>query len=139
MKKFLKNSLIVGMAVGAFIIGSKITRAQPYFTNNSPQSGAYQYNQNYVQPLQPSKTLAQQYQAGILAGSFAPAPWFFLTNSFPTNIYTTAPVITAIGSGSASQMVCSTNEVTVVSSSATNFILQCSVTNQTVYWESVGH
>ena len=136
MKKLFK---IGATAVATITTGAFFVSAQPYFTNNSPQSGAYQYNQNYSQPLQPGKTLAQQYQAGILAGSFAPAPWFFLTNSFPTNIYTTAPVITAIASGSASQMVCSTNEVTVVSSSATNFILQCSVTNQTVYWESIGH
>jgi hypothetical protein len=139
MKNLLKTFLFAGAALGALIIGSNIVMCQPYFTNSAPQSGAYQYNQNYAQPLQPGKTLAQQYQAGILAGSFAPAPWFFLTNSFPTNVYTTAPVITAIGSGSASQTVCSTNEVTVVSSSTTNFILQCSVTNQTVYWESIGH
>jgi hypothetical protein len=136
MKKLLKH---VASAAAAIFAGALAASAQPYYTNSSPQSGAYQYNQNYAQPLQPSRTLAQQYQAGIQAGSFAPAPWFFLTNSFPTNIYTTAPIVTANGSGSASQTVCSTNVITIVSSSPTNFVLQCSVSNQIVYWEAIGH
>lgn len=139
MKKFLKNSLITGAALAALIMGGSTAKCQPYYTNSSPQAGAYQYNQNWVQPLQPSVTLSKQYQAGILTGSIAPAPWFLLTNSFSTNVYTTAPVITANGSGSTSQAVCATNVVTVVSTSTTNFVLQCAVTNQTVYWEAVGH
>ena len=139
MKKLLKNSLTAGAALAALIIGGSNAKCQPYYTNNAPQAGAYQYNQNWAQPLQPSVTLSKQYQAGIQAGTIAPAPWFLLTNSFSTNIYTTAPVITANGSGSGSQSVCATNVVTVVSTSTTNFVLQCAVTNQTVFWEAVGH
>jgi hypothetical protein len=143
MKKNLKNLMVIRVAccvIGAcFILAGRDASAQPYFTNSSPQSGAYQYNQNYTQPLQPSLTLSKQYQAGILAGTIAPTPWFLLTNSFSTNIYTMAPVITANGSSSASQTVCSTNVVTIVSASPTNFVLQTSVSNQTVYWEAVGH
>ena len=139
MKKIAKQSFIAAAAIAGFIIGDGDANCQPYFTNSSPQAGAYQYNQNYAQPLQPSKTLSQQYQAGILAGAFAPSQWYLLTNTFPTNIFTTAPIVTANGSGPTSQSVCSTNVVTVVSSSPTNFILQCSVNNQTVYWEAIGH
>ena len=122
-------------ASAAVLAGVIAATAQPYFTNSSPQAGAYQYNQNYTQPLQPSKTLAQQYQAGILAGTIAPAPFYLLTNSFSTNVYTTAPVITANASGTAT----GTNFVTVVSSSPTNFVLNTGVSNQTIYWQSVGH
>jgi hypothetical protein len=136
MKKILKQAAGVAAVI---LAGALVASAQPYFTNTSPQAGAYQYNQNYAQPLQPSKTLSQQYQAGILAGAFAPSQWYLLTNTFPTNIFTTAPIVTANGSGPTSQSVCSTNVVTVVSSSPTNFILQCSVNNQTVYWEAIGH
>lgn len=139
MKKIVKQSFIAAAAIAGFIIGGDAAKCQPYFTNSSPQTGAYQYNQSYAQPLQPSKTLAQQYQAGILAGSFTPSPWFFLTNTFPTNIYTTAPIINANGSGSASQAACATNIVTVLSVTPTNFVLQCSVSNQTVYWQAIGH
>jgi hypothetical protein len=139
MKNLLKNSLIAGAAFAVLLMGGRTAKCQPYLTNSSPQAGAYQYNQNWAQPLQPSLTLAKQYQAGILAGTLAPAPWFLLTNSFSTNLYTTAPVITANGSGSASQAVCATNVITVVSSSTTNFVLQCAVSNQTVYWQAVGH
>jgi hypothetical protein len=139
MKNLLKYSLVTGVAMAAFIMSGSTAKCQPYFTNTSPQAGAYQYNQNYVQPLQPSVTLSKQYQAGVLAGAFAPAPWFLLTNTFPTNIYTTAPIVTANGSGPTSQTVCSTNVVTVVSVTPTNFVLQCSVSNQTVYWEAIGH
>jgi len=138
MKTLLKHSLIAAAVMAAFIIGGRTAKCQPYFTNTSPQAGAYQYNQNYAQPLQPSKTLAQQYQAGVLAGSFAPSPWFFLTNTFPTNIYTTAPIITANGGGSTTALACETNVVTVYFSSPTNFILLCSVSNQVVYWQAIG-
>ncbi len=139
MKNLLKSSFIAGAALAAWMIGGSAARCQPYITNSSPQAGAYQYNQNWVQPLQPSLTLSKQYQAGILTGTIAPAPWFLLTNSFSTNIYTTAPVITANGSGTASQAACVTNVVTVVSTSTTNFVLQTAVTNQTIYWSAVGH
>ena len=133
------NALRAAILAACCGLGPIALQAQPYFTNSAPQSGAYQYNQNYTQPLKPSQTLAQQYQAGILAGTIAAAPTFLLTNSFSTNIYTTTPVVTANGSSSASQTVCSTNVVTIVSTSTTNFVLQTSVTNQTVYWISIGH
>lgn len=140
MKKLLKNSFIAVAALAIWMIGGGTTaRCQPYITNNLPQAGAYQYNQNWAQPLQPGLTLSRQYQAGILAGTIAPAPWFLLTNAFSTNLYTTAPVITANGSGTASQAACATNVVTVVSTSTTNFVLQCAVSNQIVYWQAVGH
>ncbi len=140
MKKLKTFNVLRAALIAACCgLGQIALHAQPYFTNSAPQSGAYQYNQNFVQPLQPSRTLGQQYQAGILTGTFTPAPWFLLTNSFSTNIYTTAPVVTANGSSSASQTVCSTNVVTIVSTSTTNFVLQTSVTNQTVYWMSIGH
>jgi hypothetical protein len=139
MKKLLKNSLMAGAILAALVMGGGLAKCQPYYTNSAPQAGAYQYNQNWAQPLQPSVTLSKQDQAGILAGAITPAPWFLLTNSFATNIYTTAPVITANGSGSGSQSVCATNVVTVVSASTTNFVLQCAVTNQTIYWEAIGH
>jgi hypothetical protein len=132
MKKLLKNA---ACAAAIILVGAFIASAQPYFTNSSPQSGAYQYNQSYTQPLQPSKTLAQQYQAGILAGTIAPAPFFLLTNSFTTNIYTTAPIITANPSGAAT----GSNFVTVVSSSVTNFVLDTGVSNQPIYWHAIGH
>ena len=139
MKNLLKKTLIAGAALAALVIGSGTAKCQPYITNSSPQAGAYQYNQNWAQPLQPSVTLSKQYQAGILTGAIAPAPWFLLTNSFATNLYTTAPVITANGSGTASQAVCATNVITVASTSTTNFVLQCAVSNQTVYWTAIGH
>ena len=139
MKNLLKNSLIAAAILAALRLGDSTAKCQPYITNSSPQAGAYQYNQNWAQPLQPSLTLSKQYQAGILAGTFAPAPWFLLTNTFSTNLYTTAPVVTANGSGSASQAACATNVVTVVSTSITNFVLQCAVSNQTVYWTATGH
>ncbi len=110
--------------MAALMFGGGTAKCQPYITNSSPQAGAYQYNQNWAQPLQ---------------GSIPPAPWFLLTNSFSTNLYTTAPVITANGSGSASQSVCATNVVTVVSTSTTNFVLQTAVTNQIIYWSAIGH
>jgi len=135
--KLALATMVLTCATAAFM--PREVKAQPYFTNSAPQAGAYQYNQNFTQLLQPSRTLAQQYQAGILAGTIAAAPTFLLTNSFSTNIYTTAPIVTANGSSSASQTVCSTNVVTIVSTSTTNFVLQTSVTNQTVYWMSVGH
>jgi hypothetical protein len=131
MKKLFKNTVCAAAIV---LAGALVAFAQPYFTNNSPQSGAYQYNQNYAQPLQPSKMLAQQYQAGILAGTIAPAPFFLLTNAFTTNIYTTAPVITANPSGTAT----GSNFVTVVSSTTTNFVLDTGVSNQVIYWQSIG-
>jgi hypothetical protein len=135
MKKIIKNNSAALLVLAAGLIGGAVAPAQPYFTNSNPQAGAYQYNQNYPQPLQPGKTLAQQYQAGILAGTIAPAPFYLLTNSFTTNIYTTAPVITANASGTAT----GTNFVTVASSTPTNFVLDTGVSNQPVYWESVGH
>lgn len=121
--------------MAALIIGGGIAKCQPYITNNAPQTGAYQYNQNWAQPLQPSLTLSKQYQAGILTGTIAPAPWFLLTNSFSTNLYTTAPVITANASASST----GTNFVTVVSVTTTNFVLGTGVTNQTIYWSAIGH
>jgi hypothetical protein len=132
MKKLFNSAVCAATII---LAGMVVTSAQPYFTNSSPQSGAYQYNQNYSQPLQPSKTLAQQYQAGILAGTIAPTPFYLLTNSFTTNIYSTAPVVTANGSGTAT----GTNIVTVVSSTTTNFVLDTGVSNQVIYWEAIGH
>lgn len=136
MKNIFNKSL---MAAAALMIVSSTVKCQPYYTNTSQGYGVQQYNNNYTQPLQPSKTLAQQYQAGILAGSIPPAPWFLLTNPFSTNIYTTAPVVTANAVGTFSQSVCSTNEICVLSSTTTNFILQTAVTNITVNWQAVGH
>lgn len=131
-----KLTLAATIITGAItLFASREAVAQPYFTYSNPQAGAYQYNQNYAQPLQPAKTLAQQYQAGILAGTIAPAPFYLLTNSFTTNIYTTAPTITANASGTAT----GTNFVTVVSSTVTNFVLDTGVSNQVIYWQSIGH
>src|ERR1700733_12414803 len=113
MKKLiLKNLNVLRLACCvAGILAVRDALAQPYYTNTSQGYGVQQYNNNYTQPLQPSKTLAQQYQAGILVGTIAPASWFLLTNSFTTNIYTTSPVITA----NASVPSVGTNFVTVVS------------------------
>jgi hypothetical protein len=137
MKKLiLKNLNVLRLAFfAAGIFASCGALAQPYYTNTSQGYGVQQYNNNWTQPLQPSKTLAQQYQAGILAGAIAPAPWFLLTNSFTTNIYTTTPVITA----NASAPSTGTNFVTVVSVTTSNFVLQTALTNQTIYWQAVGH
>jgi hypothetical protein len=138
MKKFIKQIQGKLMLAAAVMIGAAFAShvlAQPYITNSSPQAGAYQYNQNWAQPLQPSVTLSRQSQAGILAGTIAPAPWFLLTNSFSTNLYTTTPVITA----NASSPSTGTNFVTVVSVTTTNFVLQTGVTNQTIYWSAIGH
>lgn len=113
--------------------------AQPYYTNTSQGYGAQQYNNNYAQPLQPSKTLAQQYQAGILTGTIPPAPWSLLTNSFSTNLYTMAPVITANAVGTFTQGPLTTNCICVVTSTTAYFILQTSETNITVNWSAIGH
>ena len=136
MKKLKTFTVLrLALAAGCCGLGQSALHAQPYITNSSPQPGAYQYNQNFVQPLQPAKTLAQQYQAGILAGTIVPAPFYLLTNAFTTNIYTTAPIITANGSGTAT----GSNFVTVVSSTVTNFVLDTGVSNQVIYWQAVGH
>lgn len=132
MKKTLKNAVRVAITI---LAGAWFASAQPYYTNTSQGYGVQQYNNGWTQPLQPSKTLAQQYQAGILAGTIAPAPWFLLTNSFTTNIYTTSPVITA----NASVPSVGTNFVTVVSVTTSNFVLQTGLSNQAIYWQAVGH
>ena len=139
MKKILIKTLMPAAAMAAVLTAGNIAKCQPYYTNTSQGAGAQQYNNNYPQPLQPGKTLAQQYQAGILAGAIAPAPWYLLTNSFSTNIYTTPPVITANAAGAASQAACATNVVAVFSVTLTNFVLQTAVSNQTVYWQAIGH
>jgi len=139
MKKILFQTLMAAAAAAALLTAGSVANGQPYYTNTSQGYGVQQYNNNYTQPLQPGKTLAQQYQAGILAGTLAPAPWYFLTNSFSTNIYTTPPVVTANAAGAASQAACSTNVVTVFSVTATNFVLQTAVSNQAVYWQAIGH
>jgi hypothetical protein len=137
MKKLvLKKLNALGLACfTAGILAGCDVLAQPYYTNTSQGYGVQQYNNNWTQPLQPSKTLAQQYQAGILAGTIAPAPWFLLTNSFTTNIYTASPVVTA----NASAPSIGTNFVTVASVTTSNFVLQTALTNQTIYWQAVGH
>ena len=132
MKKTFKNVVCTAVTI---LTGAWLASAQPYYTNTSQGYGVQQYNNGWTQPLQPSKTLAQQYQAGILAGAITPEPWFLLTNSFTTNIYTTAPVITA----NASAPSVGTNFVTVVSVTTSNFVLEIALTNQTIYWQAVGH
>ncbi len=134
MKRLLKNSLIAGAAMAALMIGGDVAKCQPYFTNNSPQAGAYQYNQNYAQPLQPAKTLAQQYQAGILTGTTNCYASYYNVVYFTTNIYTTPPVVTVTSSA--------TNAIaSIIYASTTNFIFGVNVTNITTtnYWEAIGH
>ncbi|HEY1788671.1 MAG TPA: hypothetical protein VGJ73_10970 [Verrucomicrobiae bacterium] len=137
MKKLIFKKLCAfRLAVcAASIVAVGDVWAQPYYTNTSQGYGVQQYNNTWTQPLQPSKTLAQQYQAGILAGTIGPSPWYLLTNSFTTNIYTTAPVITA----NPSTPSVGSNFVTVVSVTTSNFVLQSALTNQIVYWQAVGH
>jgi hypothetical protein len=131
MKKLLKEA---ACAAAIFLAGAFVASAQPYFTNNAPQSGAYQYNQNCTQPLQPSKTLAQQYQAGILAGTTNCYASYYNLIYFPTNIYNTPPIVTVTSSA--------TNAIiSVIYTTTSNFMFGVTVTNivTTNYWEAIGH
>ena len=139
MKTTLKV-LTVSLTLAALLIGGRDAVAQPYFTNSSPQAGAYQYNQNYAQPVQPSVTLSKQYQAGISAGNIAPgtggAFTTIVSNNFPSGIYySTTPSITANSSLTGTNGV-----VWVNSATTTNFTLGVTTTNNnTVYWQAIGH
>jgi hypothetical protein len=107
--------------------------AQPYFTNSSPQAGAYQYNQAYPLPYQPSLVVSNQYRDGICYGTIVPGN--SLSNSFPAGItYSTAPTLTV------SSSVPGTNSVVSVTSlTTTNFILLANTNLNTIYWQAIGH
>jgi hypothetical protein len=138
MKYFSKIETLVVLATVALVflfVAPKVS-AQPYFTNSGTIYGAQSYNANLNTPLKPSATLSAQYGAGTLAGAIAPGSFptasGFYTNSFSTNIFTSAPFVLVTPS--------LTNAMpAVVSVTTTNFVVQVLNTNATFYWEATGH
>jgi hypothetical protein len=122
----------------ALLLAPKL-QAQPYVTNTGTIYGAQQYNQSYPTPLQPSKMLANQYAAGMLAGIIPPAQvaWPLITNTFATNIFSTAPYV--VFSLSATNGFPTNAMPAVISTSPTNFVVWAPVTNCYLYWEATGH
>ena len=142
----LQLMLLVGCFLLAVFLLPRIARAQPYLTNNGTVYGGQTYNQNYPTPLQASKALAIQYSAGTLAGYITTnlTPFYFVTNTFATNIYTAPPFVIATADTNGLTIggvagVAGSNTVTVCITTTTNFVLQLQKTNCGVYWEATGH
>jgi len=144
IKKFSLLETIIAVAVLALlaaIVLPRIAKAQPYFTNSSPIYGAQTYNQTLPTPINPAVTLANQYAAGTLVGSFLggqdsayAAGFYTFTNMFATNIYTAPPIMvyTIIGGG--------TNAIASSTVTTTNFTFTTTGTNGvTINWEATGH
>lgn len=137
MKKFAKYLTLFRTTCG--VIGAVAvfcatgTKAQPYFTNSAPQAGAYQYNQGYPQPYQPSLVISNQNRSGICCGTIVPGN--SLSNSFPAGVtYSAVPTLTV------SSSVLGTNSVVSVTSlTTTNFILAANTNLNTIYWQAIGH
>lgn len=137
--------LCVSFLLAVFLL-PRIAKAQPYFTNNGTIYGAQVYNQGYPTPLQPSKVLANQYAAGTLAGYITTnlTPFYFVTNTFATNIFSAAPFVVASadtngiapGGGYGTP---GSNTVTICSTTVSNFVAQLQKTNCGIYWEATGH
>lgn len=132
----IETIMLLAIVALLMLLGAPKASAQPYFTNSGTIYGAQGYNSGLSQPLKPSGTLSVQYSAGTLAGAIAPGSFptasGFYTNSFATNIFTSAPFVLVTPS--------LTNAMpAVVSATTTNFVIQVLNTNATFYWEATGH
>jgi len=124
---------ILFTAIAAFGL-SLVAHGQAYYTNPATQVPPYQYNSNLPTPLQPSRTLANQYASGTLAGIAVTSGGGLETNTFSTNIFSQPPFVVVTQFGT---VTTTTNVVTSVTTS--NFVYSAGVTGVTNMWEATGH
>ena len=141
-KKFALIEVLVVLAVIALaaVFFMPRARGQAYFTNSTPATGPQQYNQNFVNAANVQATINRQQATGLQGFTSAPGAGGYgglqISNSFPAQIYTVAPVVTVSMTGVTGTNACC--EVVAVTSS--NVIIQASTTNSVTFnYIAIGH
>lgn len=121
------------IAILAAILLPRLAKAQPYGTNIAGY-GVHQFNDSLIQPLAPSRTLAEQLARGINCGKCVTTTDGTVTNTFSTNyVYSAPPIVVCTQTGT---LMSTTNAV--VSVTTTNFVLRSSIASLTNNWIAIG-
>lgn len=133
--------LVVGFAV-ALAFYTRPARGQAYVTNSTLVPGPYQYNSSFVPPYNASQVISNQAASGMSQGVIQPGQGqstllgvaTLVSNNFSGIYYSGIPTVLA-----SSSLAGTNGAISVASVTQSNFTLNVSTTNQTVYWMSIGH